>query len=295
MIYDVSHATLYDYHGRVAASHCLLRLRPRETRRQRVLSHVVELAPGPCESDSFADFFGNAARVVRIDQPHSVLSVKAFSRVEVLQAQGGPAGPAWEDVGRMARISGLGPDSPVHHLFASRHVPLLDSAAALAAESFDPGRPVREAALDLAARIRDGFAYEPGATEVSTPLAAVLRQRRGVCQDFAHAMIAGLRSLGVPAAYVSGYLRTVSPPGGKRLTGADATHAWVAVWAGPDAGWFGVDPTNGVAAGVDHVELAVGRDYADVAPLSGVVLASAGHSLSVAVDVVPLDLAAQAG
>ena len=128
---------------------------------------------------------------------------------------------------------------------------------------------MREAALDLACRIREGFAYEPGATEVSTPLAAVLEQRSGVCQDFAHAMIAGLRGLGVPAAYVSGYLRTVAPPGGERLTGADATHAWVAVWAGPDAGWFGVDPTNGVVAGVDHVELALGRDYSDVAPLSG--------------------------
>ncbi len=295
MIYDVSHVTLYDYHGRVAASHCLLHLRPRDTARQRVLSHEIAVDPGPCETEDFTDFFGNAARALRIDQPHAVFSVKAFSRVEVLPERDPSPGPAWEEAARSAQVFDLTPGGPAHFLHASRHVPLLDAAAGVAAESFTPGRPVREAALDLSRRIRAGFAYEPGTTEVSTPLATVIEQRRGVCQDFAHAMIAGLRGLGIPAAYVSGYLRTTAPAGGKRLTGADATHAWVAVWAGPEAGWLGIDPTNGVAAGVDHVELAVGRDYSDVAPLSGVVLASAGHSLSVAVDVVPLEIAAQAG
>jgi transglutaminase-like putative cysteine protease len=296
VIYDVSHVTLYDYHGRVAASHCLLRLRPRDTARQRLLSHAVAVEPQPCETEDFTDFFGNAARALRIDQPHAVLSVKASSRVEVSPQQVPLSpGPAWEDVARSAAACDLSPLGPAHFLHPSRHAPLLGAASALASESFAPGRPLREAALALAVRIRAGFAYEPGATEVSTPLAAVLDARRGVCQDFAHAMIAGLRGLGVPAAYVSGYLRTVAPPGGRRLTGADATHAWVAVWGGPDVGWFGVDPTNGVEAGEGHVELAIGRDYADVAPLSGVVLASAGHSLSVAVDVVPVEREAQAG
>jgi transglutaminase-like putative cysteine protease len=123
----------------------------------------------------------------------------------------------------------------------------------------------------------------------------VIGSRRGVCQDFAHLMISGLRGLGLPACYVSGYLRTVPPPGGERLTGADATHAWVKVWAGPALGWIGFDPTNGIMAGEGHVELAIGRDYADVAPVCGVVVASAGHSLSVEVDVVPVEEAVQAG
>ena len=166
-------------------------------------------------------------------------------------------------------------------------MPALEAARAYAALSFAPGQPVLEGAEALMRRIHADFTYDPAATDVSTPLDAVFRSRRGVCQDFAHAMIAGLRAHGIPAFYVSGYLRTISPPGRPRLVGADASHAWVAVWCGPAVGLVDLDPTNAIVVGRDHVTLAIGRDYADVAPVDGVVSASAGHELTVSVDMVP--------
>jgi transglutaminase-like putative cysteine protease len=146
---------------------------------------------------------------------------------------------------------------------------------------------VLDAAVELMARIHADFVYDPEATDVSTPLDEMFAKRHGVCQDFAHWMIAGLRSLGIPAAYVSGYLRTRPPAGRQRLVGADATHAWVSVWCGEGQGWIDLDPTNALIVGEDHVRLAFGRDYADVAPVDGVIMASAGHTLRVAVDVAP--------
>jgi transglutaminase-like putative cysteine protease len=138
-------------------------------------------------------------------------------------------------------------------------------------------------------RINRDFAYDAKATEISTPLLEVFEKRRGVCQDFAHVMIAGLRGLGLPAAYVSGYLRTTPPPGRPRLQGADATHAWVSVWCGSDLGWLGFDPTNDLVIGNDHVVLAVGRDYTDVSPVDGVIVGSRKQKLAVAVDVIPAE------
>jgi transglutaminase-like putative cysteine protease len=157
------------------------------------------------------------------------------------------------------------------------------------AESFPAGRPVLEGGLELTHRIKAEFRYDPTATDAATPTAEAFALRRGVCQDFAHVMIAGLRALGLPAAYVSGYLRTVPPPGRKRPAGADASHAWVSLWCGEAAGWQGLDPTNGIPAGLDHVSLAFGRDFADVSPVDGVIVASGGHTLSVSVDVIPQD------
>ncbi|MCP8940663.1 transglutaminase family protein [Alsobacter sp. SYSU M60028] len=291
MIYDVSHVTTYHYAARVAFARCLLRLAPRAMPWQRVLSHELSLSPAPAETREGDDFFGNRQRAVLIAAPHDTLSIRATSRVEVGER---PAlrfgGPAWEQVARHALasrdLSGL---SPAHFLFASRFAPLLDEAAAYARADFSPGRPVLEAALDLTRRVHADFAYDPAATDVSTPLRLVFAQRAGVCQDFAHAMIAGLRGIGVPCLYVSGYLRTTPPEGQKRLAGADASHAWVAVWCGEEAGWVELDPTNDRPAGPDHVVLAVGRDYADVAPVAGVVLASAPQRLTVAVDVTPVE------
>src|SRR5262249_52446141 len=159
---------------------------------------------------------------------------------------------------------------PAHHLFPSRLVPLDPEIRAYAAESFPARRPLLDGAIDLARRIKADFRYQPGATTVSTTPPMAFALRPGVCQDFAHIMICGLRSLGLPGAYVSGYLRTARP-GTARLEGADAMHAWVLVWAGEAAGWHGLDPTNAIAAGDDHIVLAVGRDYADIAPIAGVV------------------------
>jgi transglutaminase-like putative cysteine protease len=290
VIYEIDHVTTYDYGGRVGSSRCLLHLEPRNDARQTVLASSVEVDPAPVEMIVGHDFFGNAMRIVRLAELHARLVIRARSRVAVAPA--GPSAPAtaWERVrDEAAVIADLGPDSPVHHIFPSRYAPLLPSATDIARASFPPGRSAAEGARDLAIRIHGGFAYDPDATEVSTPLREVLASRRGVCQDFAHLMISGLRGLGIPAAYVSGYLRTRPPPGRERLVGADATHAWVAVWCGRDGGWIGFDPTNAIAAGEDHVILARGRDYGDVSPVSGVVLASSGQRLSVSVDVRPVE------
>jgi transglutaminase-like putative cysteine protease len=181
----------------------------------------------------------------------------------------------------------IGPTSPVHFLFASRQVSLDPEIRDYARESFSPGRPILAGALDLMQRIQDDFTYEVGATTVTTTPPMSFALRRGVCQDFAHIMISGLRGIGLPAAYVSGYLRTgnAAAPG---LQGADAMHAWVWVWCGQEAGWFGLDPTNAVLAGDDHVVVAIGRDYTDVAPIGGVVFASGRQRIDEAVSVTPV-------
>ena len=181
----------------------------------------------------------------------------------------------------------LAQDSPAHFLYASRQVALNGDATAWCRESFAQNRPVLEAAVELMGRIRRDFKYEKDATEVTTTVAEAFASRKGVCQDFAHVMIAGLRGLGLPAAYVSGYIRTIPPPGKPRLEGADASHAWVSVWCGPEFGWLGLDPTNDQMIGDDHVVVARGRDYADVSPIDGVFVGSGDHELSVSVDVKP--------
>ena len=290
MIYEIDHVTTYDYGGRVGSSRCLLHLEPRDDARQSVLLSSVEVDPAPLEMIAGRDFFGNGMRIVRLGELHARLVIRARSRVAVSPSAAPLPPMAWERArDEASTIADLGPDSPVHHIFPSRYVPLLPAATDIARASFPAGRSAAEGALDHAVRIHDGFAYDPEATEVSTPLREVLGTRRGVCQDFAHLMIAGLRGLGIPAAYVSGYLRTRPPPGRERLVGADATHAWVAVWCGRSGGWIGIDPTNAIAAGEDHVVLARGRDYGDVSPVSGVVLASSGQRLSVSVDVRPVE------
>ncbi len=290
MIYDIDHVTIYDYGSRVGSSRCLLHLEPRDEPGQSVLSCSVDVEPAPVEVAAGRDFFGNGMRIVRLGEVHSRLMIRARSRVAVVPVPGPPPALSWEQVRDEAiDVADLGSDSPVHHVFPSRYVPEIRAATELARGSFSPGTPVVEGALHLATRIHADFAYDPDATEVSTPLRDVVATRRGVCQDFAHLMIAGLRGLGIPAAYVSGYLRTRPPPGRERLVGADATHAWVAVWCGSHGGWKGFDPTNAIAAGEDHVVLARGRDYGDVSPVSGVVLASSGQRLSVSVDVRPVE------
>ena len=180
-------------------------------------------------------------------------------------------------------------DSPVGFVFASALVPVLSPVTAYAAESFPSGSGVLVGAVDLMHRIRNGFKYDPKATVISTPLHEVFDKRHGVCQDFAHVMIAGLRGLGLPAAYVSGYLRTIPPPGKPRLQGADATHAWVSLWCGDELGWIGFDPTNDLLVENDHIVLGVGRDFSDVSPVDGIIVGSRRQKLGVAVDVVVVE------
>ena len=288
MIYDIRHVTTYSYAAPVATARCALRLSPRGDGGQRVLRGAIELTPEPARRRERLDFFGNRLVEARIDVAHTMLRITLDARVAV-RRRAPPAAaltPAWETVRTSAAASkSLDAQSPAHFLFAGRLTPLLAPVAAYARENFPPGRPILEAAIELMRRIHADFAYDPKATDIATPLAEVFARRGGVCQDFAHIMIAALRGLGLPAAYVSGYLRTLPAPGQKRLEGADASHAWISLWCGPAFGWLQLDPTNEVFVGDDHIVLAIGRDYADVSPIDGVILGSGSQKLVVNVDV----------
>jgi transglutaminase-like putative cysteine protease len=288
VIYDISHVTTYTYEASVASTRCAIRLTPRDSRGQRVLSSRIEAAPALDSTREHVDFFGNRVVEAMIREAHAKLRVSMSARVEV-DRDGPPAAaltPPWESVARAAAsIRWLAADSPVHALFPSRLAPLYAPATDYARVSFTPGRPALEGADELMRRIKADFAYDPEATEVATPLAEAFARRGGVCQDFAHIMIAGLRGLGLPAAYVSGYIRTLPAPGQARLEGADASHAWVAVWCGDPFGWIHLDPTNAMYADDNHIVVAIGRDYADVSPIDGVIVGAGQQRLDVAVDI----------
>ena len=246
------------------------------------------MTPRPQAFVERADSFANRVVRMRIETPHRELAIESRARV-VVERPAPPLAeltPSWEDVAALAAATGsLAPDSPAFAIYPSRLVPLIEAATSYARESFPPRRPIYEAASELGARIKADFVYDAKATEVTTSPAEAFARRRGVCQDFAHVAIAGLRGLGLPALYVSGYIRTNPPPGKPRLAGADASHAWVALWCGPAFGWLGFDPTNALPAGDDHIVVARGRDYSDAPPVEGVILSSGGHELEVEVDV----------
>jgi transglutaminase-like putative cysteine protease len=291
VIYDVTHLTRYEYGGKVAVNACALRLWPRQGEGQNVLAARIEVTPVPQMRSERTDVFDNRVTRIGIETPHRELVIKAISRVEVERPEPPLAAltPPWESVTDLAAATGsLGPDSPAFAIYPSRLAPLFDAGADYARESFKPLRPIYEASVELNARIRRDFVYDSKATEVGTSPAEAFERRRGVCQDFAHVMIAALRGLGLPALYVSGYIRTIPPAGKPRLAGADASHAWVSVWCGPAFGWLGLDPTNAIPEGDDHVVVARGRDYGDVPPVEGVVLSSGGQELEVEVDVIPI-------
>ena len=290
MIYTLRHRTAYRYGRPVRFARCSLRLKPQTGEGQTVLSSTVTVTPSPASAVTRRDYFGIETLGLTLDAPHTEFSVEALSRVEVARPPPPPpeSGPDWEAV-RAAVVAGraLGPDAPVHFLFPSARVPLVPEIADYARASFPPGRSAYGGALDLMHRIRADFRFDARATTVHTPVSEAFALRAGVCQDFAHVMIAGLRGLGLPAAYVSGYLRTTPPPGRPRLRGADASHAWVAVWCGQ--GWMGLDPTNAAPVQDDHIVVARGRDYGDVAPIDGIVAGSGPQRLRVEVDVIPED------
>ena len=288
MIYDIRHVTTYAYESPVSFARCSLRLEPKSGDGQQLVSHTVDIRPRPADRTARYDFFGTHTENVLIETAHRHLRIDSRSRVNVARHAPDRAAPspAWETVRDVAfEATSLGPSSPIGYIFASPLVPVLAPATAYAAASFPPGGGVLAGAVDLMHRIRNQFKYDPKATVISTPLAEVFEKRRGVCQDFAHLMIAGLRGLGLPAAYVSGYLRTIPPPGQPRLQGADATHAWVSLWCGEGLGWIGFDPTNDLLIGNDHIVLAVGRDFSDVSPVDGIIVGSRKQKLGVAVDV----------
>jgi transglutaminase-like putative cysteine protease len=292
LIYDVRQVTSVDYAASVPLAQHMLRMVPADHDGQVVLSNRVDIDPEPIERLERNDFFGNRVMQIEIATPHRRLVVRSAARVRVeppfpLMAE---ITPGWEDVGEsVLESSDLAPASPAHFLFPSRIVALSPEIRDYAEASFPSSRAILAGAIDLMRRIKADFAYAPGSTDVRTPPLVAFRQRRGVCQDFAHVMIAGLRGLGLPACYVSGCLRTYPPPGRARLEGADATHAWVAVWCGAEAGWRSLDPTNAVEPEEDHIVLAIGRDYADVAPVNGIIVSSGDQAMHVGVDVVPVE------
>jgi transglutaminase-like putative cysteine protease len=287
--YDVTHITRYSYGATVELTTGVLRLKP-VSRDGQILEHFSLKTEPPCLPPAERiDAFGNAVLSLRIEKPHRELTVEAESRVRIERPAVLELSPPWETVAAEAlTIPSLGFDCPAIALYPSRALSLFDGATAYARESFTERRPVHEAAMELTRRIRADFVYDPEATEVSTPAHVAFRHRRGVCQDFAHIMIAALRGLGLPALYVSGYIRTIPPPGKERLAGADASHAWVSLWCGASMGWMDFDPTNAIAVHNDHVEVARGRDYSDASPIVSMVLSSGSHKLKVEVDVVPI-------
>jgi transglutaminase-like putative cysteine protease len=292
VIYDLRHRTTYTYGAPVAFARCVLRLTPRSSPWQTVLSTSISITPKPASVLDRIGPFGELTSTVVVDQPHKALVIEAKSRVDMHARLIDPGGPsdAWESVRERAfEAVSLAPEGPASFLYPTARTPLSAPLIDYARQSFSPGRPIVQAVAELMARMHAEFVYDPEATDVSTPAREAFEAKRGVCQDFVHIMLSGLRGLGLPAAYVSGYLRTQPPPGRPRLEGADATHAWVSLWCGPDRGWIGVDPTNAVFAENDHIVLAIGRDYSDIAPIDGVILAPRGQKLKVEVDVIPSD------
>lgn len=291
MNYEVVHTSSYEYQSPVSMSYHVLRLSPRPLPNQRCLRHEVTIQPEASVSASHTDYFGNAVTFVTIEGAHRKLVVKASSEV-VLTPPRVPVPsetPAWESVRELCRGRQIGSALDASEfLFSSPLIRTGDEFAGYAAPSFARGRPILEAVLDLTRRIHSDFVFDAKATSLATPLDDFFRDRRGVCQDFAQLQIACMRSLGLPSRYVSGYLETDPPPGKSRLTGADASHAWVSFY-GHGIGWIDVDPTNNLVAGARHVTLAWGRDYGDVSPIRGVIHGSGQHVLKVAVDVVPVE------
>jgi transglutaminase-like putative cysteine protease len=285
--YQIHHETEYRYEWPADSAWQLAHLRPRQTARQTLCDHALRVEPSPAEMADGVDYFGNPVQRFAVPGPHAGLRVCSRADVIVQPARLPAEAGAWEVSARALREG-----DPalrwelVQFAQGSPFVPLLPDALLLARQEFVPGRDALAGLLGLARRIRERYRFDPDATQVGTPLAEVLARRRGVCQDFAHLMISGLRGLGLPARYVSGYLLTQPPPGQPRLIGADATHAWVAVWLA-GLGWVDVDPTNGRMADQGFITLGWGRDYGDVPPLRGVVRGGGAQQLAVRVTVMP--------
>jgi transglutaminase-like putative cysteine protease len=310
--YTVQHETLYSYGREVVHSHQMLHLIPRDSERQACLGHSLLIDPTPAVRSEHLDAFGNRVTRIELDRPHRRLLVRADMEisVEALPALPLAEGEPWERVRDQLAYVAADREAPwleaMRFRFESPFVHIKRLFGDFARDCLQPASTVLQVADCLMTKVHEEFTYTPGATEIATPLLEVFHKRRGVCQDYAHMMIACLRSAGLAARYVSGYLRTYNgslddepPPPAEPaaetpdtsetpegLVGADASHAWVAVFA-PPFGWVEFDPTNNIRVGQDHVALAWGRDFGDVSPLRGVILGGGSHTLSVRVAVQP--------
>jgi len=286
MKYRILHETAYRYSEPASLSQNELRLQPRNTDTQQVIRSQLTIVPKPQHLHHRMDYFGNMVHVFMVQQPHNALAMTADSIVETTS----PMTPAplvttpWETVVRcLAAHEHPEALDAYQFVFPSPLTTSSPDVRVYARPSFPPGVPVLAGAVDLMGRIFKEFTYDKSATTVDTAVDQVLTARKGVCQDFAHLMISCLRTLGLAARYVSGYLETKPPPGKPKLTGADASHAWVSLFV-PDAGWVDLDPTNNLMTGETHITIAWGRDYGDVTPVKGVVMGGGMHTLSVMVD-----------
>ena len=294
----VVHATEYRYAHPVSLSLQVLHLVPREVPRQVCSAHALHIEPAPSRRLDGTDAFGNPLTRLEFDRPHEVLRIVSELRIARVQREAAldpAASPAWEDVvAALAYRAGQCPDAAtldaVRYRFQSPYVRIKRLFADYAQDCFTARRPLLEAGIALMRKLHRDFTYDPKATEIDTPLPDVFAAKRGVCQDYAHVMLACLRSLGLAARYVSGYLRTTPRPGRPRLVGADASHAWIALYC-PGQGWVDFDPTNDVLPELAHVTVAWGRDFGDVSPLRGVILGGGAHELEVGVAVTPVEAA----
>jgi transglutaminase-like putative cysteine protease len=294
MIVTATHTTTYLYGEPVSICHTEAHLAPRPMPNQRVVSYELEVRPEPAFISTRTDYFGNEFTYFCIHESHQTLTVTALSQVDLHPEEPPHTGltPSWEKVRDHVRemapetetAHGVSPDEAFRALeftFSSPFVKVGPAFAAYAEPSFSAGRPIAEAAFDLCHRIFTEFRYDPRATTISTPVDEVLKSRRGVCQDFAHLMISCVRSLGLPARYVSGYLRS-----GKETIGHEASHAWCSIYC-PGFGWLDFDPTNNVMPHSNHVTIAIGRDYSDVPPVNGVAIGGGEQMITVTVEVLP--------
>lgn len=288
-LYRVIHTTSYSYDASVTGSYGLLHLKPRELPWQRCISHELTITPDAADLYEHEDSYGNSSSYLHITAPHRLLEITATSVVEISEPVLDEAALAlsWEQA-RPADSADPEAWQAIEFTHDSPMIDIVDGVQDYAEVSFTPGRGIGEAVIDLMHRVYADFDYQSGSTTIGTRVADLLKVRRGVCQDFAHFMVAGLRSLGLAGQYVSGYLATTPPPGQERLVGADASHAWVGCWV-PGFGWLYLDPTNDRLIDESHTTLAFGRDYADVPPVKGVIYTEATSStLDVSVDVEPI-------
>ena len=291
MLYDLSLHIGYRYEVPATGAHHMLRLLPLSLPdRQRLVAGAITVSPEPDEISTFNDFFRHPTSHAILRGPHEKLDIRMQARVMV-QAQ--PIAADFSPLlDRLPQEIGetwsLDAESPHHFLGTSQRLPRDKAIAAYVRGMLKPSMTVRQIAETLCSRIHKDFKYDAEATTVDTTPAEAFDKKRGVCQDFSHVMIVALRSLGIPAGYVSGFLRTIPPPGKERLEGADAMHAWVRIWCGNLTGWLELDPTNDIAAGTDHIVVGYGRDYADVAPVIGVLKSYGSHQTDQAVDVIPV-------
>jgi transglutaminase-like putative cysteine protease len=292
VLYDVRLELHYDYVASVHGDRHLVRVTPLSIPKvQRVIASSLSFSPRPEQETTFTDFFGNTVTTIAYSGYHNHLDVKLSARVQVedLQAPADLSPTAAGLQQEIAALWSLEPNSPHHFLAASPRVPIDKAITEYARTSVARTGSVRTAALDLCLAIHQDFKYDKEATKADTVATEAFALKRGVCQDFAQVMIAGLRGVGIPAGYVSGFLRTIPPKGKPRLAGTDAMHAWVRVWCGQHAGWVEFDPTNAMLAGPDHITIGHGRDYSDISPIVGVLRTSGGHHAKQSVDVVTVE------